>query len=184
VFLHSLEYSIALQAAHIQQLQEKLSEVQQQLEKETRRSHLLEQELAHLRSLTLQHTKHQSSSSTATVAQQSLSELLAKQAASKQLDHELHPQLRPRAQSIDGKPSSSQSDSPDDIHRVCSAPAGPAMMRASTVLTSAQSNSMLDRVSSWFRKGNPAYCNKEFRQVLAMRRPTFVCVCKLLLAAV
>lgn len=23
---------------------------------------------------------------------------------------------------------------------------------------------MLDRVSSWFRKGNPAYCNKEFRQ--------------------
>lgn len=152
MFLHSLEYSIALQAAHIQQLQEKLSEVQQQLEKETRRSHLLEQELAHLRSLTLQHTKHQSSSSTATVAQQSLSELLAKQAASKQLDHELHPQLRPRAQSIDGKPSSSQSDSPDDIHRVCSAPAGPAMMMQRRASMDKAVSSALHAVSGAYLK--------------------------------
>ena len=35
---------------------------------------------------------------------------------------------------------------------------------------------MLDRVSSWFRKGHPAYCNKEFRQVLAVRSPTLCSV--------
>lgn len=149
---HSLIYSVALQAAHIQQLEEKLSEVQQQLEKETRRSHLLEQELAHLRSLTLQHTKHQSSSPSTIVAQQPLPELLAKQAASKQLDHELHPQLRARARSIDGKTSSLQSDSRDDIHRVCSAPAGPAIMTPRPASMDKAVSSALHAVSGAYLK--------------------------------
>jgi len=152
VSLHSFVCSIALQAAHIQQLQEKLSEVQQQLEKETRRSHLLEQELAYLRSLTLQHTKHQSSSPSATVGQQSLPKALANQAANVQLDHELHPQLRPRAKSIDGKPSSLQSDSPNDIHRVCSAPAGPATMTQRPASMDKAVSSALHAVSGAYLK--------------------------------
>ncbi len=150
--LHSFVRSIALQGAHIQQLQEKLSEVQQQLEKETRRSHLLEQELAHLRFLTLQHTKHQSSSPSTTVAQQSLPKALANQAANVQLDHELHPQLRPRAKSIDGKPSSLQSDSPNDIHRVCSAPAGPATMTQRPASMDKAVSSALHAVSGAYLK--------------------------------
>lgn len=44
------------------ELQSKLAEVQQQLSRETRRAQLLEQELTHLRSLTLQHTGQQSAS--------------------------------------------------------------------------------------------------------------------------
>ena len=44
------------------ELQSALAEVQQQLSHETRRAHLLEQELTHLRSLTLQHTGQQSAS--------------------------------------------------------------------------------------------------------------------------
>lgn len=44
------------------ELQSNLAEVQQQLNRETRRAQLLEQELTHLRSLTLQHTGQQSAS--------------------------------------------------------------------------------------------------------------------------
>ena len=115
---------IHVQAAHVQQLQEKLSEVQQQLEKETRRSQLLEQELAHLRALTLQNTKHQASSSSATVAQQSPRGQQQKQAAEYQPDHELHPQEFPRAHSVDGEPSPSEAS---EVHRAQSAPSGPGI---------------------------------------------------------
>ncbi len=115
-----------MQAAHIQQLQEKLSEVQQQLEKETRRSQLLEQELAHLRSLTLQHTKHQSSGASAAVAQHSPRGQQQTQAADYQPDHDLDPQERPRSQSIDGRPSRRDSDSSFGVHRAQSAPFGSA----------------------------------------------------------
>lgn len=109
-----------MQAAHIQQLQEKLSDVQQQLEKETRRAQLLEQELSHLRSLTLQHTRHESTSSSAAIAQA----VPAQQAAvahAHETEPKLQPELRPRSRSIDGKPSSA-SYNPTELHRVPSAP--------------------------------------------------------------
>ena len=109
-----------MQAAHIQQLQEKLSDVQQQLEKESRRAQLLEQELSHLRSLTLQHTRHQSASSPAAIAQPEPGPL-SFMAHIHETEPSLQPDLRPRSQSIDGKPSSA-SYNPSEVHRVPSAP--------------------------------------------------------------
>ena len=111
-----------LQAAHIQQLQEKLSETQQQLEQESRRAQLLEQELEHLRSLTLLHTERKSASSSAANAQpQPEPGQQPAKAHIDQPDHKLQPQQRRRAQSIDGKPSS-VAYSPVEVHRMPSAP--------------------------------------------------------------
>ena len=115
-------FSLAMQAAHIQQLQEKLSEAQQQLEKETRKSHLLEQELAHLRSLVLQDTKQRSVSTSSAVAQpEPKPGQQPTLAHSDHTDDRLQPQSRPRARSTDGKPSSA-SYSPSEVYRMPSAP--------------------------------------------------------------
>lgn len=112
--------SLLVQAAHIQQLQKKLSDVQQQLEKETRRAQLLEQELSHLRSMTLQHTRHEPTSSSAAGAQP----IPGHQSAvthGHETEPELQPEMRPRSHSIDGKPSRA-SYNPTELHRVPSAP--------------------------------------------------------------
>lgn len=112
----------AWQAAHIQQLQVKLSEAQQQLEKETRRAQLLEQKLTHLRSLTLKHTRNQSASSSAANAQpvpeagQPAAKAHIDQPANKQ-----QPQQLPRSHSIDGKPSSASYNT-TQVSRMPSAP--------------------------------------------------------------
>lgn len=97
------------------------------MEKEVRKSQLLEQELAHLRSLTLQHTKDRIFSSSAITAQHSPNGVQASRAADPYLPkHDLSPVQRPRAHSIDGKPSPSEVGSPDHMHRASSASAGPA----------------------------------------------------------
>ena len=112
--------SLAVQAAHIQQLQEKMSDVQQQLEKETRRAQLLDQELSHLRSLTLQHTRRQSEISSAAAAEPEPSQQSVT-AHIHQTEPNLQADLLPRSQSVDGKPSSA-SYNPTDVHRMPSAP--------------------------------------------------------------
>ena len=111
---------LVMQAAHIQQLQEKLSDVQQQLEKESRRAQLLEQELSHLRLLTLQHTRHKPANSSAAAAQPEAGQQ-SMMAHIQDKEAILQPDLRPRSQSIDGKPSSA-SYNPTEVHRVPSAP--------------------------------------------------------------
>ena len=153
---------LVMQAAHIQQLQEKLSDVQQQLEKESRRAQLLEQELSHLRSLTLQHTRHQKASSSAAIAQrepgpQSVVAHIHK------TEPDLQPDLCPRSQSIDGKPSSA-SYNPAEVHRVPSAPiqhAGP--MRKAGDLDRAVS-SALHAVSGAYLKQQLAQQSSSLRQ--------------------
>lgn len=98
----------------------------QQLEKEVRKSQLLEQELAHLRSLTLQHTKDRLFKSSAITVRHSPNGVQASQAADPYLPkHDLNPVQCPRAHSIDGKPSPSELGSPDHMHRAFSASAEP-----------------------------------------------------------
>ena len=97
-----------------------MAEVQQQLEKETRRSQLCEQELAHLRSLTVQHTRRQEPLAYPGVAQQAAGRQQGKSTDTNSSEHALNPQERPRPHSIDGNPSTPELVETD---RVQSAPA-------------------------------------------------------------
>lgn len=134
-------YHVCGQASRVHGLQSKLAEVQQQLNHETRRAQLLEQELTHLRSLTLQHTGQKSASVNGVTKHYALgaiypsgSELTppdsgqgkaAKQAAEKDIAP-LDAVPRPRPKSVDGYIETSSNVS-EQMQRRGSAPAGEVM---------------------------------------------------------
>lgn len=120
-----------LQANHVLQLENALADVQQQLSHETRRAQLLEQELTHLRSLTLQHTGYRQAAGVDGVTKSFVPggvhpagmELLVPSPGQKDDAKSAEAVPRPRPKSMDGYTRPMSRVTTAQVQRVQSAPA-------------------------------------------------------------
>ena len=125
------EWLNCLQANHILQLENALAKVQQQLSHETRRAQLLEQELTHLRSLTLHHTGYRQAAGVDGVTKNFVAgavhpagmELLVPSPGQKDDGKSAEAVPKPRPKSMDGYTRPMSRGTTSQVQRVQSAPA-------------------------------------------------------------